>query len=165
MVKHATLFLRSEIPFCRSLWVSTECREAEEQLKLLLPEDSRRGFLSDSIEAMPKLLELLSDHEFSPLVEQRFCRGINRGYSLLQHKVKSLSWSTYNPSQPHQVIFPAKVPSGRWPWIPIRLSLPYSRAWTLKQNYGMSFTENKIKFKWKKNQVQHPKLCLLSLRL
>lgn len=67
---HATLFLRSEIPFCKSLCVSTECREAEEKLKLLLPEDSRRGFLSDSIEATPKLHELLSDHEFSPLVEQ-----------------------------------------------------------------------------------------------
>lgn len=29
-VMHATLFLRSEIPFCKSLCVSTECREAEE---------------------------------------------------------------------------------------------------------------------------------------
>lgn len=29
-VMHATLFLRSEIPFCKSLCVSTECTEAEE---------------------------------------------------------------------------------------------------------------------------------------
>jgi uncharacterized protein involved in propanediol utilization len=29
-VMQATLFLRSEIPFCKSLCVSTECREAEE---------------------------------------------------------------------------------------------------------------------------------------
>ena len=84
---HATLFFRSAIPFCKSGCVSTECEEAQELLKLLLPDESRRGFLSDSIEATTKLLELLSDHEFFLPVVQEFWRGIKRGYSLLHNSM------------------------------------------------------------------------------